>query len=242
MARAALADATDSGHACRGSVAGFMFAGEWLELHPEGAAFFPAHGLAVVADLHLEKSTAFAAQGQMLPPYETLETLRRLLRLVEVLRPERLVLLGDSFHSAVEAIGEGGPARAAIDRLAAACALTWVAGNHDPAPPLRLPGHWVESIQLGDCILRHAPIDDGQDEIVGHLHPAARLATRAGSQRRRCFVLARQRLLLPAFGSLTGMVDLGDPAILRHIPGREARVFMMCQPGLVEVPLSACLR
>lgn len=238
----ALPEMEGCGYARRGTVVGLTFGGEMLELHPDGAAFFPAHGLAVVADLHLEKSATFAAQGQMLPPYETLETLRRLLRLVEILRPERLVLLGDSFHSTVETIGEGGPARAAIDRLAAACVLIWVAGNHDPAPPLRLPGRWVENVRLGDCILRHAPVEDGCDEIVGHLHPAARLGTRAGSQRRRCFVLGRQRLLMPAFGSLTGMVDLGDPAILRHLSSREARVFMMCQPGLVEVPLSACLR
>lgn len=218
------------------------FAGEALDLHPEGVAFFPERSFMIVADLHLEKSASFAVRGQMLPPYETLETLRRLARLVTVLRPDRLVLLGDSFHSAVETIGEGGPARAMIDRLAETAEIIWIAGNHDPLPPLRLPGRWVEETVLGGCVLRHAPVEDGRNEIVGHLHPAARLTTRAGGQRRRCFVLSGRRLLMPAFGTLTGMVDLSEPVIRRLVPTSGTRVFLMCRQRLAEVPASACLR
>lgn len=224
------------------STARVSFAGEMLELHPEGVAIFPERGLMVVADLHLEKSASYAARGQMLPPYETLETLRRLARLVNTSRPKQLVLLGDSFHSAVETIGEDGPARGVIEAIATDTELIWVAGNHDPVPPLRLPGNWVAEVVLGECILRHAPVEDGRNEIVGHLHPAARLATRAGGQRRRCFALSNRRLLMPAFGALTGMVDLSEPSIRRFVSLRDTRVFLMCRQGLAEVPASACLR
>ncbi len=225
-----------------GGMVRVAFAGETLDLHPEGVAFFPERALMIVADLHLEKSASFAARGQMLPPYETLETLRRLARLVADLRPDQLVLLGDSFHSVVETIGNEGPARGMIEAIAATSVLIWVAGNHDPVPPLPLPGRWVEEVALGDCILRHAPVEDGRNEIVGHLHPAARLATRAGGQRRRCFALSGRRLLMPAFGSLTGMVDLSEPSIRRLLPVQDTRVFLMCRQGLAEVPASACLR
>jgi len=223
-------------------MARISFAGETLDLHPEGVAIFPERRLMVVADLHLEKAASFAARGQMLPPYETLETLHRLARLVASIRPEQLVLLGDSFHSAVETIGEGGPARTLIEHLAATSEMIWIAGNHDPLPPLRLPGRWLEEIVLGGCVLRHVPVEDGRNEIVGHLHPAARIETRAGGQRRRCFAVSGKRLLMPAFGTLTGMVDLSDPGIRRLVPAQETRVFLMCRKGLAEVPASACLR
>ena len=41
----------------------------------------------VVADLHLEKGSSYAARGQMLPPYDTRETLRRLAAEVAALVP-----------------------------------------------------------------------------------------------------------------------------------------------------------
>ena len=52
----------------------------------------------VAADLHLEKGSAFAARGQLLPPYDTAETLARLTEEVVALDPARILLLGDSFY------------------------------------------------------------------------------------------------------------------------------------------------
>ena len=43
-----------------------------------GALLWPARKLLVVADLHLEKGSSFAARGQLLPPYDTRATLDRL--------------------------------------------------------------------------------------------------------------------------------------------------------------------
>ena len=78
-------------------------------LRPSGALWLEAARTLVVADLHLEKGSAYAARGQMLPPYDTRDTLRRLAAEVEQTRPEAVVLLGDTFHD-----------RASEDRLAAA--------------------------------------------------------------------------------------------------------------------------
>ena len=43
-----------------------------------GALVWPERNLLVVADLHLEKGSAFAQRGQLLPPYDTSATLDRL--------------------------------------------------------------------------------------------------------------------------------------------------------------------
>ena len=52
--------------------------GVMLEAAPEGALWWADEGMLVVADLHLEKGSSFARRGQLLPPYDTGETLARL--------------------------------------------------------------------------------------------------------------------------------------------------------------------
>ena len=53
----------------------------------------------VVADLHLEKGSAYARRGTMLPPYDTHATLGRLERLVAAACGRGIVVsLGDGFH------------------------------------------------------------------------------------------------------------------------------------------------
>lgn len=216
-----------------------MLAGVELLLHPSGVAFHGATGTLVVADLHLEKGTAYAARGQMLPPYETLETLRRLTRVAEEFNAKRLVLLGDSFHSHHHALAENGEALELIEGLSRHAELIWIAGNHDPELPLDLPGRCATEITLAGVVLRHAPEADGSPEIVGHLHPVASLATRAGRQRRKCFVLSDERLLMPAFGALTGGIEVTAPMIARWFEKPEARVFLLCRDRLQTVPVAA---
>ena len=53
-----------------------------VDFHPclSGAAWLPAYGALLVADLHLEKGSARAHRGLHLPPYDTRDTLQRLAR------------------------------------------------------------------------------------------------------------------------------------------------------------------
>ena len=53
-------------------------AGTWGALLPSGALWLEAERMLICADLHLEKGSAYASRGQLLPPYDTRETLRRL--------------------------------------------------------------------------------------------------------------------------------------------------------------------
>ena len=109
-------------------------AGVTLVADPAGALFWPDEKLLAVADLHLEKGSAFAARGVLLPPYDTATTLARLARLIERYAPRLVIALGDSFHDG------GGPARmhdvsrAALKALQRGRDWLWIAGNHDPDP------------------------------------------------------------------------------------------------------------
>jgi len=55
----------------------FSFAGDEFRIVQGRALFWPRENALLVADLHLEKASFFARAGQMLPPYDSRETLER---------------------------------------------------------------------------------------------------------------------------------------------------------------------
>jgi DNA ligase-associated metallophosphoesterase len=184
-------------------------------LRPSGALWLAAERLLVVADLHLEKASAFAARGQLLPPYDTRETLARLAGEAARLRPRAILLLGDSFHDGAGEDRLAAEDLAALTALGRAHDLVWVTGNHDAAGPRGLPGVVAPAWSAGGVSLVHEPAAGEAPEIAGHLHPCARVKGHGGAVRRRCFVTDGDRLVLPAFGALAGGLNVRDAAFGR---------------------------
>ena len=198
-------------------------AGEACVLRCSGAMLVPAHNLLIVADLHLEKGSAFAVRGQMLPPYDTAATLMRLEDEIATLSPARVVLLGDSFHDRAAVQRLSADDRDRLERMALGRDWIWLEGNHDKAAltadALRLPGRVVGDMAVGALRLTHEPEPGDQPgEVAGHLHPAARVAAYGRGVRRPCFVTDANRILLPAFGAFTGGLSVRDPAIVGLFP------------------------
>ena len=176
----------------------------------------------VAGDLHLEKGSAFAARGQMLPPYDSRATLDRLEAEIAELAPARVVLLGDSFHDSRSIGRMATDDRARLDRLAEGRDWVWLEGNHDREALTvagadavsRLPGRIVGDLRLGALFLTHEPMPEAEDgEVAGHLHPCARVVAHARMVRRPCFVTDGRRLILPAFGAFTGGLNVLDAAV-----------------------------
>jgi DNA ligase-associated metallophosphoesterase len=205
-----------------------------LLLDLSGAIYWPDERTLVVADLHLEKGSSFAARGTLLPPYDTAATLALLGRVIAHRAPRRVIALGDSFHDG------GGPARvmpqdrATLAELQRGRDWVWIAGNHDPGPAQDIGGVFAKSVALGALTFRHEPTPlvgacssrqtgvhfagtcagaaDG--EIAGHLHPSARVTQRGRSVTRKCFAADDRRMILPAFGAYTGGLNIRDRAFL----------------------------
>ncbi|MEQ1770027.1 MAG: ligase-associated DNA damage response endonuclease PdeM [Devosia sp.] len=183
------------------------FAGHTFEPLPSGALHWPAERMLLVADLHLEKFSSFARRGHMLPPYDTGLTLKRLERDLEATGADRVVALGDSFHR-----NEGTTTLLDADRLRLAALLgrthwTWVAGNHDPAPH-GLGGVCLTMLEHRGLTLTHEPRRGTPGMMAGHLHPAATVWVNGRSVRRPCFVHDGKLLLLPAYGSGAGSMNI----------------------------------
>jgi DNA ligase-associated metallophosphoesterase len=213
-------------------------AGAGFVADPAGALFDEAGGLLIVADLHLEKGSAYAARRVLLPPYDTAATLARLQRLVLHYQPRAIAALGDSFHDsgAGERLHAGD--RETLAALQKRRDWLWIAGNHDPAPPHGLGGEAHAEIHCNGITLCHEPRPGAiAGEIAGHLHPVARVASSRGSLRRRCFVADGARCVMPAFGAYAGGLNLRDAAFqplfgrgafVAHVLGRN-RVYAIGQ-------------
>jgi len=206
---------------------------------PEGGLFHPASASLLLADLHLEKASSYAARGQMLPPYDSIETLRRVAALVDRTGARALYCLGDSFHDR-DGVGRlGDEARGLLSSLTARTRWTWIVGNHDRTFSDPLGGHVVAETGLAGLWLRHeADPADPRPEISGHYHPKLKVTLRGRRVSRPCFVVGRTKLILPSFGILTGGMDAADPVILRAV-GRDARALVAVREKLLGFPLAA---
>ena len=217
----------------------FDFAGHSFRMLADRALFWPRHRALIVADLHLEKASWFARLGQMLPPYDSLATLAELDAVVAATDAREVWCLGDSFHDSHGSDRLPDDAGAILCRLTAATRWTWIVGNHDGAMTDRCGGTVVADAVVDGLVLRHeADPADGRPELSGHFHPKLRLRVRGRSVARRCFVATATKLVLPAFGSLTGGLDPDHPALIDAV-GRDAQALVALEGRLLRFPIAA---
>lgn len=217
----------------------FSFCGHDLVALAQGALYWPARRALIVADLHLEKASWFARGGQMLPPYDSLATLADLGALAAATNPAEIWCLGDSFHD----IGgcERLPPQAceSLADLTARHRWVWITGNHDPVVSELVGGETIVEAEVDGLVLRHeADPTEPRPELSGHFHPKFRVHRRGRLVSRRCFVMAETKLILPAFGSLTGGLEAHHPEILRAV-GSRAEALVPVRDRLLRFPVAA---
>ena len=211
------------------------FAGHGFDLHPSGGLFWPDQSLLIVGDLHLEKASSYHASGQFLPPYDTAQTLARLQDTILACGAGRVMFLGDVFHDG-RAWGRMSEANKNLlaDMLHQIDSI-WIEGNHDQS--FVPPGHSATiEAEIGGIVFRHImDPDDARPEISAHYHPAAVIHHRGTRLRRPCFVRAAKRMIIPAFGVLTGGLDCRDEA-LAALRGRGTQLYLLGKEGVFVPP------
>ena len=211
------------------------FAGHGFDLHPSGALFWLDASLLIVGDLHLEKGSSYHRSGQFLPPYDTAQTLARLGAVLTDLMPRRLLFLGDVFHDGAAWARMSQRDRHMLSDIADAHETIWVEGNHDQS--FVPPGHSACTVhEEGGIMFRHImDAADPRPEISAHYHPAGVVSHRGARLRRPCFVQAETRLVVPAFGVLTGGLDCRDAA-LAALHGKTTRLFLLGADSVFAAP------
>ena len=215
------------------------FAGHAFAALPAGALYWPARRALLLADLHFEKASWFAQFGQMLPPYDTLETLAGIEAVVARTQPAEIWCLGDSFHDIGGCDRLSEEAQARLRALTGAVDWTWITGNHDRIVADHCGGRVVDEAVVDGMVLRHeADPAEPRPELSGHFHPKLRVKLRGRGVSRRCFVATASKLILPAFGSLTGGLDAHHPEIVRAV-GTGAEALIALEDRLLRFPIAA---
>jgi DNA ligase-associated metallophosphoesterase len=217
----------------------FSFAGETFEATASGALFWRESQALLVADLHLEKASWFARLGQFLPPYDSHATLTALAAEIERTRPTHVFCLGDSFHDNFGCDRLPDDARALLTELTGKVAWVWIIGNHDARGVDHCGGMIEQAVEMNGIVLRHEAVrGESRPEISGHFHPKLRVSVKGRRVSRRCFVVSPNKIIMPAFGALTGGLDAHHPEILRSV-GSEAAALVPVSDRLLRFPLAA---
>ena len=180
----------------------FTLHGTCLTALPSGALWWAEERLICVSDLHLGKAERHARRtGAMIPPYEIRDTLLRLSDDLDRTRASTVICLGDSFDDLAAARALPEDERLMLTRLQAGRRWIWIEGNHDPGP-VDLGGTHLAELTLGPLTFRHIAEAGATGEISGHYHPKAQVKTRARTISRPAFLVDRDRVILPAYGTL----------------------------------------
>ncbi len=204
---------------------------EAFGLYPQKALFWKSRKTLLLSDLHLGKVNHFRKAGVPVPHKANDHNLEILIDLLVACKPERVICLGDLFHSYYnaewEVFGEVVEHFSAIDFLL-------VQGNHDIMSSYQYSRKGItvhESMQIGKFLLTHHPLEsvpEGVYNIAGHIHPGVSMRGR-GKQALTlpCFYFGARQAYLPAFGKFTGLAKIA--------PKKSDRVFIVADDKVILV-------
>lgn len=181
---------------------------ERLQLWPERVIYWPKRSILFVADIHLGKVDHFRKAGIAVPSKAGWQNFHVLQELLLSIEPDRMVILGDLFHSRLnrdwQRLGEFIDAFPEVD-------FELIMGNHDILSPASYQAHrltvYPERLDIGPFALTHHPAEvSDMYNLCGHIHPCVRIRGRSRqSLRLPCFYFGERGGILPSFGSFTGM-------------------------------------
>lgn len=212
----------------------YTLAGIDVVLLVEKALWIPSTKTLVIADLHLGKIEHFRSSGIALPSKASLHTLQMLAKLVDDFRPDKVLFLGDLFHSRQnQSFHDFASYLDGVDEVE----FILVLGNHDimSRSTYETLGLSVFDEYFLDTLwLTHEPqmtMRSGFYNLAGHIHPGISLSGK-GRQRLSlpCFYFGGYSGVLPAFGYFTGryMMPMKD----------NITIFAIAEDKIIHIPKS----
>ncbi|QSE96078.1 ligase-associated DNA damage response endonuclease PdeM [Fulvivirga lutea] len=208
----------------------YVLHGVLLNLLKEKAIFIPENRTLLISDLHLGKVNHFRRSGIPVPQKANDRNIELLIGLLQQQKPERVIFLGDLFHSHYNSEWEVfGQVLKAFPEMQ----FELVQGNHDIMSPyqydkLKILVH-KDQLQLSSLLLSHEPLQEFEGyNLAGHIHPAVKLRGSARqSLRLPCFHFGEKQGLMPAFGEFTGAYTI--------TPKKGDDVFVIMEETVVKV-------
>jgi putative SbcD/Mre11-related phosphoesterase len=215
--------------------------------HASGALYVETSGTLVVADAHLGYGWAQRRRGQMGPVTDG-GIGERLRGVVREFAARELVFLGDTVHAPRPSVLEREMIEGVLRGLMEVVEVKVVAGNHDRAfgrdfagLGIAVSGVWREGGLVGlhgDRLDVELP--EGEHYLLGHLHPAVKLADDAGVARRApAFLVGERATVLPAFSPFAAGFDVKEGKLPREVKALLGRHEVVVATGRRVVRLPA---
>jgi len=194
---------------------GFELFEQDLLLLPQKAIFWQQQKALIAADVHLGKVGHFRKAGIAVPRDMEQSELSVLSDLIYEHKPEKLIFLGDFFHSEINSDWDWMVLwRSQFPKLE----IVLVKGNHDIIDEdhyKRLNIAIVDELLIGPFLMLHHPLtghdlqNAGGYVFCGHIHPGIGLAGRARQHiTLPCFAFGDKQAILPSFGTFTGRIAI----------------------------------
>ena len=187
----------------------FIFSWEdtLLEMLPSRALFLPGTKELLISDVHLGKAEYFQQNGIPLTNNSDENNFARIKKIVKKYNPEKLIILGDLFHSKFS-IDKTLQKKVEELPMILKTKVELVLGNHDVGCNIKNI-KILNNIKTKNIVFSHEPVnlaDNKTLNICGHYHPKLYLKNRRDKLSFRCFAMDNKKntLFLPAFGDLTG--------------------------------------
>ena len=186
--------------------------GHKVELLSQKALYFKDEKILLISDLHLGKINHFRRSGIPVPLKANDKNTETLIELITATKPDRVIFLGDLFHSHYndewEVMGQ-------VIKHFKSVSFELVQGNHDIMSDHQYERHRMkvyDQLNIGSILLTHEPLEDvgeGVFNMAGHLHPGIHLSGK-GRQALTlpCFYFGEKLGLMPAFGEFTGLARI----------------------------------
>ncbi len=178
-----------------------------LELLPSKALLLPQTNELLICDIHLGKADYFQQNGIPLTNNSDEHNLSRIKNIVKDYNPNKLIILGDLFHSKYS-ISES--LKSKVENLSESIniKIELIIGNHDIGCKVKNIS-FLEYKRSSNFIFSHEPIvkfENNTLNICGHYHPKTFLKNSKDKLSFKCFAMDEKNniLYLPAFGDLTG--------------------------------------
>ena len=203
-----------------------------FQISKEGILFWFDKQIAIIADLHLEKGSSFGPSGQFLPPYDSEETLKKILNTIKDHKIKKIILLGDTFHdkNAISRMSEKVTFlfRSLIEKYE----VVFILGNHESKLEISQINFLNEYV-IDDIHFIHEALQTSVFQISAHFHPVATVKSNIKKITAKCLLHTNNHIILPSIGQYTGGLNITNP-VLKPFLNNKSKIYMFTKKSIYK--------
>ena len=203
-----------------------------FKINNDGVLFWLEKKIAIISDLHLEKGSSFASSGQFVPPFDSEETLKKLINFLKTHEVQTIILLGDTFHDGGALNRMSCKVKLIFDSLVENYEIIFVLGNHENKMKSAFIKFYERYI-VDDIHFLHEAVLEKKYQISGHFHPVASLKINSKQITEKCLIHSENHIIMPAFGEFTGGLNINNP-VFKPFLNRNYYIYFLTKKSVYK--------